>query len=1561
MKKASTDVAGNDQLIEKISANHGVQIPVRADLKGGGKKSSRREEDDLLLEKGVAEDASLEPATESGEYAASGVLQLAQADMVKSTGSVSSDTAAADADMGGSANPAGAADTNVSTGIHWGNILLGSLAVGGLAAAAGGGGGGGGGGVVAVAANVVTGVVTAGPVIPGHGLSVQLYKAEGITTIGEPVQVGLDGRFTISVGAHTGAVIARVFNSGVGSDYNDEATGLDVDLSAALMAVGNMQNGTTLVLNISPLTAIAAQIAGLNPDGTGAVAGPDVVATVNAANASVAKVFGLSDVTTIAPNLTNDSLAGSNDIGKLLAALSGMDAVGSTQETINNLKDAITGSGSVAILSSQAQAMVLLGAAVAERSDASGADASGLVYSISNLLSHAASATGYSINDLANDNVIKLGELTVGGTITGTVKAGTLAESLSIFYGDFMGTGNFVVDGTSWTYTLSAGDVDTINASTDGVNEVKLIVAGDEKASRLVLTDMEDSAPVAVTLMNGVTALFENTNLSDGKKVADIVIADSDGYLGGVPTVSNSNFEVKNVNGKYELWIKSSTSIDYETVAEQSLSTTVTAGGVTSRVFVVELINVNEAPTGANQTFDIDEDGSHSFTEADFSFADAVGENGSLSAVIITTLPIAGSLKLNDVAVTAGQLIAVGDLPNLSFVPEANANGSGYATIGFKVVDNGGTANGGVNISVNAYNLTFNVAAVNDAPVLSSVNPIVITDTAEYDTFSNQIGALVATDVDGDSLTFGIQGGVTGGSFSVGDITYDVSKVGTYGTLYVVSAGANEGKYLFAPNDIAINSLSDATSEDYIFTVADASLSHTQTLKVNLAGANDRPQLVTGFITDGTPSVGDDDYLTLVVGSSSNLTFATAFADPDTGASPPSFELVSIDGAATGTIPGLTFNSNGTISGMPTIVEDGSYPVDYTVVVRAKDAANPALYTDHAFVLHMLKAPVVQSFTVADSTDNPTLGKSGDLLTFSVVFSESVTVTGTPQINFTIGATTVTASYDGGSGGATLSFIANAPTGEATSITLTSIDLNSGTVIGNTSNQGWTTTVVSQTAGYTLDNTPPVVEASYNVTENTESDTETKSINLLATDSNGPITWSTSLSGVDADKFVLDSAGTLTFNAATNFEAKDDAGADGVYDVIVTAIDAAGNTREQAITVNLQNVNEAPTVANPIADQSFVMGGVGNTFTFASNVFADVDVPTTLTYSATLSNGSPLPDWLSFDAATRTFSGNPTSAGTTTVRVSASDGSLSVSDEFIITSMEAPSLSTTLEGVANFDVRSIIVLSVGESVIAKDGGTITLTDLGGAGYRGEDVNNSQSFSVTDTARVTITGSGADTKIIINPAFDLDLGSNYSLAVSTGAFSGVTTGQDSQAFSTVNFGTVNPGAGFASSVQAQSMNAITGEMENSLKWFDATGIGSPTGAQVTLDFDTGDYAAVVKGVKLTSGASADTVLEGAGHMLLKNFGVNDLLYVDNQDNTNIAAQDSLNANVFSGGLGSVSDPFQMAVEGTDAVNGGAYFINFAIESGITLPILQYDFLLPTVNSNNWSATGIVIAA
>src|SRR5207253_1259234 len=127
----------------------------------------------------------------------------------------------------------------------------------------------------------------------------------------------------------------------------------------------------------------------------------------------------------------------------------------------------------------------------------------------------------------------------------------------------------------------------------------------------------------------------------------------------------------------------------------------------------------NDEPAGADNTVGTNEDTAYTFAALDFGFSDANDSPANnLAAVKITTLPGAGVLKNNNVAVTAGQSISEADITAglLKFSPAANANGAAYASFTFQVQDDGGTALGGVNLDQTANTLTIDVASVNDEP-----------------------------------------------------------------------------------------------------------------------------------------------------------------------------------------------------------------------------------------------------------------------------------------------------------------------------------------------------------------------------------------------------------------------------------------------------------------------------------------------------------------------------------------------------------------------------------------------------------------------------------------------------------------------------------------------------------------------------------------------------------------------------------------------------------------------------------------------------------------------------
>src|SRR5205085_185171 len=126
-------------------------------------------------------------------------------------------------------------------------------------------------------------------------------------------------------------------------------------------------------------------------------------------------------------------------------------------------------------------------------------------------------------------------------------------------------------------------------------------------------------------------------------------------------------------------------------------------GGVdidlTPKTLTVDVTTVNDAPAGTSNTVTTLEDTAYVFAVADFGLTDPSDTPpNALLAVEITTLPAAGTLTDNGVAVTAGQFIPVADITGgkLQFLPAANGNGAGYPSPSSPLFQSGGTANGGV-------------------------------------------------------------------------------------------------------------------------------------------------------------------------------------------------------------------------------------------------------------------------------------------------------------------------------------------------------------------------------------------------------------------------------------------------------------------------------------------------------------------------------------------------------------------------------------------------------------------------------------------------------------------------------------------------------------------------------------------------------------------------------------------------------------------------------------------------------------------------------------------------
>ncbi|MCP4307810.1 MAG: hypothetical protein GY788_23635, partial [bacterium] len=183
----------------------------------------------------------------------------------------------------------------------------------------------------------------------------------------------------------------------------------------------------------------------------------------------------------------------------------------------------------------------------------------------------------------------------------------------------------------------------------------------------------------------------------------------------------------------------------------------------------IDVTAVNDAPAGTDTTVTATEDTDYVFTAADFGFGDPTdGGAHNLAGVVLTTLTGTGTLLLSGGGVIAGQSITVADINagNLVFRPVAEANGAGYDSFTFQVQDDGGTANGGVDLDASPNTLTIDVTAVNDAPtqslgtdvlgVADSSNTGALTVPAQVSTLLTNSGA--ADVADGDPVGIAVVG-----------------------------------------------------------------------------------------------------------------------------------------------------------------------------------------------------------------------------------------------------------------------------------------------------------------------------------------------------------------------------------------------------------------------------------------------------------------------------------------------------------------------------------------------------------------------------------------------------------------------------------------------------------------------------------------------------------------------------------------------------------------------------------------------------------------------------------
>ena len=664
--------------------------------------------------------------------------------------------------------------------------------------------------------------------------------------------------------------------------------------------------------------------------------------------------------------------------------------------------------------------------------------------------------------------------------------------------------------------------------------------------------------------------------------------------------------------------------------------------GVVAAQMGINVTAVNDVPVATANTVSTTEDVAYSFASTDFTFTDAEGD--SLVSATISNLNLAGGTLTHSggVAVNSGDTLTAAELDTLVYTPAGNATGTPLATFDFTVNDAGA--------GVVAAQMGINVTAVNDVPV-ATANTVSTTEDVAYSFASTDF---TFTDAEGDSLVsatisnLNLAGGTLTHSGGVAVNSGDTLTAAELDTLVYTPAGNATGTPL-ATFDFTVND-------------AGAGVVAAQ-MGINVTAVNDVPVATANTVStteDVAYSFASTDFTftdaegdSLVSATISNLNLAGGTLTHSGGVA-----VNSGDTLTAAELDTLVYTPAGNATGTPLATFDFTVNDAGAGVVAAQMGINVTAVND---------VPVATANTVSTTEDVAYSFASTDF-TFTDAEGDSLVSATISNLNLAGGTLTHSGGVAVNSGdtltAAELDTLVYTPAGNATGTPLATFDFTvndagAGVVAAQ---MGINVTAVNDVPVATANTVSTTEDVAYSFasTDFTFTDAEGDSL-VSATISNlnlagGTLTHSGGVAVNSGDTLTAAELDTLVYTPAGNATGTPLA----TFDFTVN--DAGAGVVAAQMGINVTAVNDVPTVANPIPDQ-VATEDTPFTFTFAANTFADLDVGDTLTYISDASG------WLSFNAATRTFSGTPLNAdvGTVTVTVTADDGNGgTVSDTFDI-------------------------------------------------------------------------------------------------------------------------------------------------------------------------------------------------------------------------------------------------------------------------------------------------------
>jgi VCBS repeat-containing protein len=294
-------------------------------------------------------------------------------------------------------------------------------------------------------------------------------------------------------------------------------------------------------------------------------------------------------------------------------------------------------------------------------------------------------------------------------------------------------------------------------------------------------------------------------------------------------------------------------------------------GGALASNIVTQTVTVtavNDAPVGTDSEAATRDNEYLVFGPPSFSNGFSDPEGDSFAGVKIVTLPTTGTLDFNGVEVVAGQVFTVAQLDSfaLRYTPGPNSAGTS-PSFTFAVMDDGGTANGGVNFDQSPNTFTINVTTSNSAPTQGANAGLTLDEGAGATITPAMLDYNDVEQADG-AITYTVTTAATHGTLRLNGVALGVG--GTF-----TQADVNNGLVTY------LHDGSETTSASFGFSVSDGAGGSVtgQSFAFTVTPVNDAPAIanlqgdIATYTEDANTSVFIDAGLDALVSDFDSANF----------------------------------------------------------------------------------------------------------------------------------------------------------------------------------------------------------------------------------------------------------------------------------------------------------------------------------------------------------------------------------------------------------------------------------------------------------------------------------------------------------------------------------------------------------------------------------------------------------------------------------------------------------------------------------------------------------------